>query len=290
MRTRFVVFLAIVVVLGIGLAVLTTRDGAPSRPSATATTRGPSSTNTTATTLAPRPPPPALEGAFTVLAPGSPLPSDAACAARFHRSAWEPVPANRVPNHRMPPRPNALGNFSQWDAEWNANYKPRISGHFTGTTDEIIQWAACKWGWSDNVARAEAVVESRWNQANGPKQGFGDYTEDAANCTYDFKPPCPTSFGIMQVKWHFHPADVPSTSPQSSYPWTIRSTAFNLDLQLAEMRGCYDGLSTYLGNTKGDLWGCLQSWFSGAWTPGGGPYAAEVRAALDAEQWREWPG
>ena len=23
------------------------------------------------------------------------------------------------------------------------------------------------------------------------------------------------------------------------------------------MRGCYDGLSTYLGNTRGDLWGCL---------------------------------
>ena len=37
------------------------------------------------------------------------------------------------------------------------NDKPRITGNFTGTTDEIIQWAACKWGWSDNVVRAQAV-------------------------------------------------------------------------------------------------------------------------------------
>ena len=48
-----------------------------------------------------------------------------------------------------------------------------------------------------------------------------------------------------------------------------RSTAFNLDLSVAEMRGCYDGMSTYLGNTTGDLWGCIGSWYSGDWHGGG---------------------
>jgi hypothetical protein len=288
-RSLIVVACAVIVAALIAVAV-SAGDGGSAKPRATTTTRRPASTNATTATTVPRPPPPAAAGYFAILPPGSPLPSDATCAARVHKSAWEPVPANRAANHRMPPTPQTLGDFSQWDPTWNAAYKPRINGHFTGTTDEIIQWAACKWGWSDNVVRAEAFVESHWNQATGPKYGFGDYTDDATNCTYDHRPPCPTSFGIMQVKWHFHPAGYASSSPQSSYPWIIRSTAFNLDLQIAEMRGCYDGMSTYLGNTKGDLWGCLQSWFSGSWTPGGGAYSAQVQAAMTAAPWRSWRG
>ena len=56
------------------------------------------------------------------------------------------------------------------------------------------------------------------------------------------------------------------------------------------MRGCYDGMSTYLGNTRGDLWGCLQSWFSGSWTPGGGAYANNVKNAMTAKPWLSWAG
>ena len=68
------------------------------------------------------------------------------------------------------------------------------------------------------------------------------------------------------------------------------STAFALDLELAEIRGCYDGMSSYLGNTKGDVWGCIQSWFSGSWTPGGGSYAVSVQSHLNAEPWLSWAG
>ena len=289
-RTLIVVSCALIVVVVVVIAIAVSSGGGGSKPRATATTQAPAPTSATTATTVPRPPPPPAAGYFAILPPGSPLPSDATCAARVHKSAWEPIPANRVPNHRMPPTPETLGDFSQWSPTWNATYKPRINGHFTGTTDEIIQWAACKWGWSDNLVRAEAFVESHWNQATGPKYGFGDYTDDASNCTYDHRPPCPTSFGIMQVKWHFHPAGYASNSPQSSYPWITRSTAFNLDLQIAEMRGCYDGMSTYLGNTEGDMWGCLQSWFSGSWTPGGGEYSAQVKAAMSTEPWRVWKG
>jgi hypothetical protein len=92
------------------------------------------------------------------------------------------------------------------------------------------------------------------------------------------------------VRWYYHPSVSSSTASGSSYPGVRTSTAFNLDVELAEMRGCYDGLSTYLGNTKGDLWGCLGVWYSGAWhTSGGDGYASRVRSELEAKQWLSWP-
>src|SRR5579862_8144249 len=92
------------------------------------------------------PPPAGTDGTKTTA-----FPTDAECAAKVHGSTWEPRPENNTPNHTVPPQPNTLGDFSQWNATWNADYKPRIDGNFTGTTDEIIQWVACKWGWSDEL-------------------------------------------------------------------------------------------------------------------------------------------
>jgi autotransporter family porin len=38
-----------------------------------------------------------------------------------------------------------------------------VTGHFTGTTDEILQWGAYKWGFDPDLVRANAVDESRWH-------------------------------------------------------------------------------------------------------------------------------
>ena len=38
-------------------------------------------------------------------------------------------------------------------------------GNFTGTTTEIFQWAACKWGIDEDTLRAVAVQESDWHQS-----------------------------------------------------------------------------------------------------------------------------
>src|SRR5262249_54073655 len=58
----------------------------------------------------------------------------------------------------------------------------------------------------------------------------------------------------------------------------------------AEMRGCYDGMSTYLGNTRGDEWGCIGSWYTGAWrTSASLGYVSNVQAALNAKAWLTWP-
>jgi autotransporter family porin len=221
-------------------------------------------------------------------APGAAFPSDADCAARVHMSTWEPRPENDVANHTMGPVTNTLGNFSQWSATWNAVDRPRIDGQFAGTTDEIIQWAACKWGLSDEALRAQAVVESSWRQSE-----VSDFEPRSnGHCVFDDTTDrsCPTSFSIIQVKWYYHPQYFASNSPQSSYPWIKNSTAFALDQAAAEMRGCYDGQSTYLGKTTGDIWGCIQDWYSGAWTPGGGAYANQVKAYVTSKPWLTWAG
>ncbi len=231
----------------------------------------------------PRRPPPG--GYFHLLKAGARLPSGSRCAARVHRSAWEPRPANKTANHTVPHQPVSIGRFSQYTEKWNSRYRPRVTGNFKGTTDEIIQWAACKWGWPDDLIRAQAVRESNWEMKNQ-----GDYEpRSRGHCTYDDRrSPCPTSFGILQIKWYFHPV-VSNPRVGSSYPAARNSTAFNIDLQVAEMRGCYDGLSTYLGNTRGDLWGCIGYWYTGAWhTSAGTDYAKDVRHKLDAKAWLKW--
>ena len=105
-----------------------------------------------------------VNGYFQTLPPGAALPSDATCAARVHRSPWEPRSDNTKANNTKPKQPVTLANDPAYDATFQQTYKPRITGNFTGTTDEIFQWAACKWGISDNMIRAQAVQESHWHQ------------------------------------------------------------------------------------------------------------------------------
>ena len=106
----------------------------------------------------------------------------------------------------------------------------RVDGQFTGTTDEILQWAACKWGLPDNLIRADAFVESTWFQAmkysNGQcvnEYGCGDFpsTSTAAGVTYcggvaslggvdyqqwDGAGLCPQTFSILGIMSWWDPA------------------------------------------------------------------------------------
>ncbi|HEV2069992.1 MAG TPA: hypothetical protein VGR26_09375, partial [Acidimicrobiales bacterium] len=89
--------------------------------------------------------------------------SDAEAAARVRRSSWEPRPENDTPNHRVPTSIE-LSSFRSVNAA-PAWYKDKVTGNFTGTTDEIIQWAAHKWGIDEDVFRAVAVQESWWRMS-----------------------------------------------------------------------------------------------------------------------------
>ncbi len=158
----------------------------PTPKSPPAATGAPAPTSTTAPThtLAPAPPstpksststsPPPASGYFSLRSVGSwsSLPSDAQCAAQVRYSTWEPRPQNYQQNHTEPASGAMAASFSTrprdqggtYNSLWDTWLLRRVDGRFTGTTDDILQWAACKWGLPDNLIRADAVEESTWFQ------------------------------------------------------------------------------------------------------------------------------
>jgi autotransporter family porin len=179
----------------------------------------------------PTPPPaPSPSGRFETLPPGTPLPGDAECAARV-RPAPEVRPSNAVPN--------ATRGVSANDVY------PRVTGDFTGTTDEILQWAACKWGIDEDIVRAQIVKESWWQMSAN-----GDNGE---------------SWGLGQVRVPYHQSAFENDNAR-------RSSAYNVDYTYAVWRACYEGELGWLNTVErgrqyaaGDEWGCLGVWFSGRW-------------------------
>jgi len=252
-----------------------------------ACTRTPSSTSG-------RPPPPA--GYYGLLPVGSyaSLPSDSQAAAEVHRSPWEPRPGNLRYNHTTPAhlvlrRPDPAAHA--YDPRWDTYILGRITGHFTGTTDEIFQWAALKWGLPDNLIRAIAYEESDWNQSN-----YGDFVDDRARCPAGYTTlPCPVTFGIVGTK---------STSWPGLFPWNKYSTAAAVDVLGGWLRGCYEGWVWWLGNPgdghpgyhADDIWGCVGAWFSGKWLDGqpsvpetGEAYISQIKHWYDVRPWLQ-PG
>ena len=209
-------------------------------------------------------------GQFFALAPvATQLPrSDAYCASQVQPMA-ETVPANTAANHDAPPAGTDF-HWGPWvtrNAGVAANFA-HVDGNFAGTTGEILEWAACKWGWNQDYAFAEAVRESSWVQSTA---GDGEH-----------------SFGILQVKAS-RDADSPAANlGWGGYPWTQQSTALDADAQMAYLRACYDGDTPWLGNgyQAGDAWGCIGSWFSGDWhSAAADGYISRVQAALSTRAW-----
>jgi hypothetical protein len=277
--------------------------------------------------------PPPRDGSFATLPVGAwrTLPDGAACARQVPRSSWEPRPGNHGPNHTRPD-PAAVraafaarprGSDGSYDPRWNSWLLPRVTGASVGTTDELIQWAACKWGVADNLLRAVAALESRWFQAaedpatgrcvlgRGCADPFTTRTEaGAAFCaeisryghdyTEDYPAGrCPRTFSIVGVMaWQDPEWGAMPGNQNGTFPFSRDSTAFALDYFAAFLRGCHEGWLTWLGETgegsyrPGDLWGCVGTWYAGAWkVPVAEEYAARVREVLDRRVWLDprWP-
>ena len=228
-------------------------------------------------------------GAFVTLPPGSVLPGDAECADRVLRSSWEPRPDNATAN-RAQATDSQLQTFhgDSWggvDSRANTVLRQRVTGAFIGTTDEIIQWGACKWGFDVNVIRAQAATESWWHQST-----TGDLTTDQTlwppGATCQDSTHCYQSYGLLQIKWTYW---------QTAWPISRDSTAFNVDAALGWRRTCYEGyiqwLSTpgtsgYPSYGPGDLWGCIGQWFSGGWYDAGAVgYISTVQDNLQNRVW-----
>lgn len=233
-----------------------------------------------------------------------------------------------------------------YNRRWDSWLLRRVDGRFTGTTDDILQWAACKWGLPDNLLRADAVVESTWFQylhfprtasAGGGgggscywKRGCGDAfsSPTAASATYcngiatqgispsavhdyqrdpvtaagpyPYTPQtgmCPKTFSILGVMSWDDPAwEAPfrayAGNQNGTFPFTRDSTAAAADYWGAYIRGCYEGWMYWLKDTgprtygPGRLWGCVGSWYSGAWHDlGANPYISEVKHQERAHTW-----
>jgi hypothetical protein len=179
------------------------------------------------------------------------------------RSSFEPRAANASFNQRVPTR-SELRRFRTFNG-LPLSARRLVSGNFRGTTDEIIQWAAWKWGINADVLRAVATRESGW------REGFvGDNRQ---------------SFGLMQVK---------VTAFRGTWPLARESTAFNVDFYGAVFRDYYDGEATWLDNVSGngrayragDFWGSVGAWFSGRWHNGAARrYISAVRGELATKPW-----
>jgi hypothetical protein len=237
-----------------------------------------------------------------------------------HQSSWEIRSENSAENNYMPPagamaqafaaRPRDQGN--SYDPRWDSQLLPRVDGQYTGTTDEIFQWAACKWGLPDNLIRADAVVESTWFQylhftsdggscywLYGCGDAFGSatsaskvYCDDIAQYGHDYQTDiittaggypyqpapglCPQTFSILGVmSWDNPQWEAPypayAGNQNGTFPFTRDSTAAAADYWGAYIRGCYEGWEWWLKSTgtknyaAGDIWGCIGSWFAGAW-------------------------
>jgi autotransporter family porin len=177
---------------------------------------------------------------------------------------------------------NWSSNMNYWSA-WVAK-RNQVTGNFTGTTTEIIQWAACKWGIDEDTIRAVAVQESSWYES-----WKGDIC--AGNAAW-------ASWGLTQIKSY----DCSGAPIWGGYPATSQHTALNVDLYAARLRSCYDGdfydggSWLYNGQTVQQIaaakgwdyvfWGCVGSWFSGSWYDAGAQnYIGLIKNHLANRTW-----
>ena len=215
--------------------------------------------------------------------------SDATCAAEVQPDA-EVVSKNTTANHTVPSSPSDVnwGTALNYWTKWVDDYRDAVTGDYTGTTDEILQWVSCKWGIDVNLIRADAWVESRWVQSlvaggcgSGASEGEGSY-------------------GILQVTSE----DCSGGWVIGGWPYVQNDTALDADIWGARLRACYDGAfytngSSWLYNGQtmaqviaqhGDsyaLWGCIGSWYSGQWYDSGAQsYIATVQSDYASQPWR----
>lgn len=231
-------------------------------------------------------------GSFHLVPKGTALPSDETCKAKVADDTFEPQPSNSRANNTMPSA-SFLSSYKSavagGEGGAQARFLERVDGQFTGSTDAVLKWAACKWGFDEEVTRATAANESHWKQS-----GVGDVSNGI-------------SLGILQIKTRDYPSTCPTVA-SSHRPdkvddadcYAYRSTAFNADYKLAQQRACFEGGVHYLnertplagyptypnGTPTEMMWGCIGWWYSGGWYDAAAlKYIGEVQTHLAAQPW-----
>jgi hypothetical protein len=124
-----------------------------------------------------------------------------------------------------------------------------VDGQYTGTTEMIIRWAACKWGMDEDMIRAQATTEhGTWVQWNAG----GDERRSIAQCQAGNNPDhnstnlwgyltsnaCFQSWSIWQTKVVYAS---PDAGAWTTWPVINESTAFAVDYRYASQRSCMNG-------------------------------------------------
>jgi hypothetical protein len=165
---------------------------------------------------------------------------------------WENAAQNATPGR--PTNPAAFHGWQGW--RW---YYDRIDGACTGTTEQILEWAAKKWGFDQlgypDLAKAMAVQETWWRESF-----VGNHGE----------------VGILQI----HPTWWPDYQPAS---W---STGYAADYVMAVIRSYYDGAQWFGAATKGDLRGSVAAWYCGCPYAGWDWYASTAFHYNDTKPWK----
>jgi hypothetical protein len=179
------------------------------------------------------------------------------------RSGYEPRPANAPENRTVPTK----AQLKRFHRQSDMPYHRFVDGRFKGTTDEIIQWAAIKWGLRPDLLRGVASVETWWDM---------DFVGDDGD-----------SFGLFQVRRPYH----------CCLPFMRDSTAFNADYYGAIVRAYYDGRQDWLSNPDvaaenaspyepRDIWGSVGAWVTGRWhVPANEVYVAKVKQRMAERVW-----
>jgi hypothetical protein len=186
---------------------------------------------------------------------------DAAAAERVRETRWEPRRGNAEENQRRP-SDEQIDDFRRRSVMLNRH---KVTGRYRGTTDEIIQWAAHKWGFDPDLFRAVAYIESRWRMSAVGDGGL--------------------SFGLFQMKRTYH----------CCVPLSSKYTAFNADYYGGILRSYFDGRERWLNDEErgerydaGDLWGSVGAWYAGRWrTSDAVGYIRNVQRVLKNESWRD---
>jgi autotransporter family porin len=251
-------------------------------------------------------------GHFYTKPKSAPLPGDGTCAAEI---PWEQemISGNYGANHTKPTsyQLQSYANNGYAGNPWGGSWAfARVDGQYTGTTDMIYRWAACKWGIDEDVVRAQATNEHwSWDQWNSG----GDKRWSESQCVN----------GDFTALWNYLCADCcyqtwSNFQTKVAYDWQTwpmihTSTAFAADYRFADQRACMDGnyagyfagKPAYNGHTySGDiasgnlstiLWGCIGMHYSGNWYDGNSSsgaiwYISHVKATTTQKPWKtRWP-
>jgi hypothetical protein len=228
-------------------------------------------------------------------AAGSAPLTDAQAAACVIRSG-ENRPQNAQQNAKAPTETELQAFRKARDAagrtpdEYNRN-SARVTGaaalYGLRSTDDLIEWAAYKWGVPEDLVRGQMDVESGWSMLQK-----GDRRDWATPVAHLYPALAVIdadsvweSLGIAQIRWRHTVPWNPGVEPLR---W--QSTAFALDYSQAVIRYFFDGYCDWCGAgyAAGDADGAYRMYVSGSWNEGQW-YADAVRSKAASRPWEPIP-